>query len=76
MFADESMILPNFVGIGAPKCGTTWLALCLANRFRAVGQRESDWRILGPLSLPARCAESPLRCIARREVDRGPAQPH
>ena len=23
------MILPNFIGIGAPKSGTTWLAKCL-----------------------------------------------
>lgn len=23
-------MLPNFIGIGAPKCGTTWLAKCLA----------------------------------------------
>ena len=41
------MILPNFIGIGAPKAGTTWLAKCLGEHpdvFMAPVKETEFWK--------------------------------
>jgi hypothetical protein len=41
------VILPNFIGIGAPKAGTTWLAKCLGEHpdvFMAAVKETEFWK--------------------------------
>src|SRR4051812_10446290 len=43
-----SVILPNFIGIGAPKAGTTWLAKCLGEHpqvFMAAVKETEFWKL-------------------------------
>src|SRR5712691_3777957 len=42
------VILPNFIGIGAPKAGTTWLAKCLGEHpqvFMAAMKETEFWKL-------------------------------